>query len=316
MKFQCSFIVLFISILSTVLSCKTDGEFEGSEILTSSGNISFICAADINFRDNSLNPVGTLSFGEAVTLGESQREFEGITFQQITRQSTGQQGYIARQFISQKKCQTTAGPLPTINGKAICEFSWDQRKGYTDYAIWDNFRRLNYSSPDRAKNQTLVESGTQRIRGSLCEKAKFLKPCFDKAVAAPSNSLSQTFLNWAKQRGIPASRVLMAIAEQETHLGALKDQGTNGVGIVQIVTAFRSKSQLVPAADHRTWAGITHNILTNLDYSMRAAGVKILENRVNNVGDLAFYYNGNPALQHKYRANVSRFYTQLQQCGL
>lgn len=302
----------FVAMFFVVLSCKTfqnDQPFN-STLATAEGT-KYICGNEITLRSDDGKAIKYLPNNTSLKSLEETKEDNGHKYLKVEEASEGTIGWIATQFISDSECKAK---YPVINGAQICEYSWEQAKGYTDYVIWDNYRRVNYHNPDRGKTHTLVESGRQGGR-SLCQKAEFLKPCFYKAVASAKHPLALEFLSWSKRYSVKPERLLMAIAEQETKLGALKDQGVNGVGLNQIVTAFKSKNSLVSDNDHATWAGITHNILTNLDYSMRALGVKEMENGPGNIYNLALHYNGSSE-KHHYAKNVEKFYYSLRSCGL
>jgi hypothetical protein len=198
---------------------------------------------------------------------------------------------------------------------SVCVYSWEEKPGTTDYTTYDSYARRSYSKPDRPQNQTLIGSKSQLNR-SLCSKAKFLKSCFDKAVMSNNSASAKTFRSWAARKAVHPALALMAKAEQETKLGSLPDScsggNCNGIGIGQIITAFDENGKLLASRDRR-WEGITFNILTNLNYSVRVLADKTAQ--AGNLWDLAYRYNGS-GFARSYADKVVGYYSSLKGCGL
>ncbi|MEN9811272.1 MAG: hypothetical protein RLZZ488_2839 [Pseudomonadota bacterium] len=197
----------------------------------------------------------------------------------------------------------------------VCQYSWEEKPGTTDYTTYDSFARRSYSSPDRPQNRTLIGSKVQAVR-TMCQRAKFLKNCFEKAVIQNPSASAKNFRAWAGKRGIHPVLALMAKTEQETKMGSIPDScrggSCNGIGIGQIITAFDESGRVLSSSDRR-WDGITFNVLTNLNYSVRVLSDKT--SRAGSLWDLAYRYNGSNYAR-MYADKVVGFYSQLKSCGL
>lgn len=197
----------------------------------------------------------------------------------------------------------------------VCQYSWEEKPGTTDYTTYDSFARRTYASPDRPQNRTLIGSKVQAAR-SLCQRAKFLKKCFEKVVIQNPSAAAKNFRAWAGKRDVHAVLALMAKTEQETKMGSIPDScrggSCNGIGIGQIITAFDENGRVLSSSDRR-WDGITFNILTNLNYSVRVLSDKT--SRAGSLWDLAYRYNGSDVAR-RYADRVVGFYSQLKSCGL
>lgn len=198
---------------------------------------------------------------------------------------------------------------------SVCQYSWEQKPGTTDYTTYDSYARRNYPTPDRPQNRTLIGSRIQSTR-SLCQRAKFLKTCFDKAVMQNNSASAKTFRDWASRKGVHPVLALMAKTEQETKMGSLPDScrggSCNGIGIGQIITAFDENGKTLSSNDKR-WEGITFNVLTNLNYSVRVLSVKT--GQASSLWDLAYRYNGS-GLARSYADKVVGYYSNLKSCGI
>lgn len=301
-------------IVYTFSACKTVNK-SNSVVFSDDLDVNYICGDEVIARDDNLNFKFFLENGDKLQVTTTSQEKPPHVYINVIVQETGESIWVAEKYVKEEKCVSKSAMLPSIDGKKICAHTWEELKGYTDYSTWDNYRKIYYPEPDRTDSRTLVQSGRQGGLG-ICDKANFLKPCFEKAVKITESYLAEKFLHWSLEKGYSPVRILMALSEQETRLGAMGDDNDHGVGLMQIISAFKTKETLVPDNDNSTWAGITHNILTNLEYAMRAAGVKIMENDVDNLNDLAFYYNGNKYIQRKYAASVTDFYLKIKGCGL
>jgi len=197
----------------------------------------------------------------------------------------------------------------------FCQKSWEEAP-IMDYTTFDAYNNRSYATSSQPESATLIGSKEHKNR-TMCQRASVLKRCFEKAVNSSSEAAAKKFRNWANARRINPVLALMAKAEQETKLGILPDScsggSCNGIGIGQIITAIDRNGNSLSNGDPK-WRGVTHNILTNLAYSVRVVAAKT--DMSNSLWDLAFYYNGSPAHQNAYASNVVGFYGQLQKCGL
>ncbi|MEY3902172.1 MAG: hypothetical protein RL189_1478 [Pseudomonadota bacterium] len=211
--------------------------------------------------------------------------------------------------------EQAAASRAAADDPVVCQYSWEEKPGTTDYTTYDSFARRAYASPDRPQNQTLIGSKVQAVR-SVCQRAEFLKTCFEKAVIQNPSASAKNFREWAGKRGIHPVLALMAKTEQETKMGSIPDScrggSCNGIGIGQIITAFDENGRLLSNSDHR-WEGITFNVLTNLNYSVRVLSDKT--SRSGSLWDLAYRYNGS-IYARMYADKVVGFYSQLKSCGL
>lgn len=210
---------------------------------------------------------------------------------------------------------SSAAAPESSNSPVVCEYSWEEKPGTTDYTTYDSYARRNYSGADRSQGQTLIGSKSQAVR-SLCERARFLKKCFDRAVMNNESSSAKSFKNWAAKHGVHPALALMAKTEQETKMGSLPDTchgfTCNGIGIGQIITAIDENGRVLGSQDRR-WEGITFNILTNLNYSVRVLADK--SSRASSLWDLAYRYNGS-GYARMYADKVVGYYSNLKSCGL
>lgn len=220
-------------------------------------------------------------------------------------------------------CELTSGyvfsehiNIPQGSAGSYCAYSWEEKPGTTDYTTRDEYSNTVYSGADRPQSATLIGSSAHKSR-TMCQKAAVLKGCFQKAVLSSNQSAAVRFRNWAKSHNINPMLALMAKAQQETQLGSIGDncigRTCNGIGMGQIITAVDENGRIISDHDPR-WKGITHNILTNLTFSVRVISAKT--SRANSLWDLAYYYNGSPAHQNQYADKVTRYYRELQRCGL
>jgi hypothetical protein len=202
------------------------------------------------------------------------------------------------------------------SGSAYCQYSWEEKLGTTDYTTFDVYRGSSFSNPDRPQSQTLL-GNTDYAKKLMCQKAQLIKHCFRKAVLESNEVAAQRFRNWAAAKGVDPVLALMAKTQKETKLGTVKDScfygSCNGVGIGQIITAVDENGNSFGTSDAR-WVGITHNILTNLKYSVRVISLKT--GAAENLWKLAYLYNGHPVWKWSYASAVEQNYKDLKACGL
>lgn len=210
-----------------------------------------------------------------------------------------------------------------LGGETVCEYSWEERPGTTDYTLWDSYLKRNYPRPDRSQGKTLQGAKTLKSGDTvetLCHNARILKGCFAKANArAAYDPMGAGFLYWASERKVDPVLLRMAIAMQETNLGGLKDScsgaSCNGVGMNQVITIVTDSGYATNSGNRPEWAGITHNTLTNMKYGIRVLAMKISEREPRDIAALARFYNGSPHAA-EYARKVQRNYENLRtKCG-
>jgi hypothetical protein len=197
----------------------------------------------------------------------------------------------------------------------ICKFSWKEKPGYTDYTTRDEYDNTSAKNADRPQSKTLLGNSKHK-NSSLCQRAKRLKPCLTKVITNSNSRAANAFKKWASRVGVNPVTALLAKMQQETKIGKIKDTcrsgSCNGIGIGQIITAIAPNGASLSVSDRR-WKGITFNILTNLQYSVRVIKAKLP--RSGSLWDLAYFYNGSNAAS-SYANKVSDYYSQLKKCGL
>ena len=231
----------------------------------------------------------------------------------------------AKQDISSQPSGSMADQgVILIKNKTVCEFSWEERPGTTDYTLYDSYLGRNYSNPDRSAGSSLQGSNILRTGNTvetMCSNGKLLKGCFARAMQkAGADSLSTAYFTWAKSRGVDPTRLKMAIAMQETNLGGLDDScaggSCNGIGMNQIITIVTDSGESTNSSERPEWTGITHNVLTNMKYGIRVLALKIRSINPADIRSLARAYNGS-ATAAAYAEAVARNYNELQsKCGL
>jgi hypothetical protein len=202
----------------------------------------------------------------------------------------------------------------------LCAKSWEERPGTADYTTIDAqlvSRGLQAANRlDRPQSHTLRGWKPYAHLG-VCQRARLLKPCFEKAVLKSSDWGARRFRDWAKGRVDPI-RAHLALAEQETRLGGLDDvcvRGIcNGIGLLQIISAFNHEGKPL-ASDDPEWDGITHNVLTNITFSARVIASKLVH-EPEDLSSLAALYNGNPDLRALYAARVVKSYKAMKDCAI
>ncbi len=214
------------------------------------------------------------------------------------------------------------GGTIALGGETACEYSWEERPGTTDYTLWDAYLKRNYPRPDRRQADSL--QGSKILKSgdtveTLCHNARILKGCFAKANArAMQDPMGAGFLYWASERKVDPVLLRMAIAMQETNLGGLKDScsggSCNGVGMNQVITIVTDGGYATNSGNRPEWAGVTHNILTNMKYGIRVLAMKIMEREPRDIAALARFYNGSPHAA-EYARKVQRNYENLRACG-
>ncbi|MEI8025136.1 MAG: hypothetical protein WCI18_02195 [Pseudomonadota bacterium] len=239
-------------------------------------------------------------------------------------QQNTSQNRAAQDISSQPSGSNVDQGVIVIKNSTVCEFSWEERPGTTDYTLYDSYLGRNYSKPDRSAASSLQGSNILRAGNTvdtMCYNGKLLKGCFARAMQkAGADSLSTAFFTWAKNRGVDPTRLKMAIAMQETNLGGLSDScaggSCNGIGMNQVITIVTDSGETTNSSDRPEWTGITHNVLTNMKYGIRVLASKIRSNNPADIRSLARAYNGSSTAA-AYAEAVARNYSELQsKCGL
>ncbi len=214
----------------------------------------------------------------------------------------------------------STGPF---DGSNICQKSWEEAPGTTDYVLVDPATKKRASKADRAEAQTLQGAkaylGWNRGSDFICEKARIVKKCFTKAVVLSTEPSAVKFRTWAEAKGYDPALALMAKTQRETGMGVIPDScrgiNCNGIGIAQVITLIDDKGKDITTQIYSPlWAGITHNILTNLKYSVRVLSEKTKISK--DLWELAFNYNGSPQWQRAYADEVESNYKKLKACDL
>jgi hypothetical protein len=203
----------------------------------------------------------------------------------------------------------------------LCAASWEERPGTADYTARD----MRLASIGRERSVRLDRRHDATLRGSgrwagldMCGRARALEPCFVKGVLESDDWGAVVFRSWAQTKDVDPVRAHLAIAAQETLLGGLDDECSqgicNGVGLLQIVTALDALARPL-ASDSPSWRAITHNILSNVAFSARVLADKI-GFAPSDLRGMAWHYNGNPKKRSTYASRVVASYEELERCDL
>ncbi|NBO38168.1 hypothetical protein EBU99_06265 [bacterium] len=215
-------------------------------------------------------------------------------------------------------------PQPVVEelpkAPTYCVYSWEERPGTADFTAQNRrlnslLKSVNYPL-DRPQESTLLANKDFQSLDT-CGRARFLKACFQKIVFESSAPAAQTFRTWAQGRVRPLE-AHMAIVMKESRLGLWHDEcwkgQCKGVGIARVKVA-RSTSGKRIAREDVVWRGITHNILTNLQFSLRMLAVKAAAGP-SDLYQLAYLYNGLPGKQERYALDVDKYYKELLDCRI
>lgn len=234
-----------------------------------------------------------------------------------------------------------------------CEFTWKQKPGYADYTLYDTTEKrvvkgIKSDGSARKFSDTLQDDGRIGHEDSrksvlsqfghpkeagyssatMCTNARIMKKCFVKAIEHDKNSAKgsreREFYDWLDKHNYSQMLFRMAISARETFLGGRLDDGNSGVGPMQVITAIDEKGSVLSNGDSR-WTGITVNVLTNMEYSSRVFGDKVLISpSIPNIYHLAAAYNQGsyiPSGEYhsetvKYADDVKTLYEDLKKCGI
>lgn len=225
----------------------------------------------------------------------------------------------ARELPEAKKArseqQETVNKAPTY-----CIFSWDERPGTADFST-RNERLASLSRPlsyplDRSESASLLKVSEFQAM-DMCTRARFLKKCFQRVILESDTPAAQSFRAWSLGRVRPVE-AHMAFVMKESRLGLWGDQcwkgKCNGVGIAKVTKARTPAGRWIHA-DDPLWKGIAHNIITNLDFSLRLLAESTVAGPTD-LYSLAYVYNGKPGTQERYALDIDRYYKELLACQL
>lgn len=208
--------------------------------------------------------------------------------------------------------------LPKV--PTYCIYSWDERPGTADFSTRNQrFVSLGQSTSywiDRDESDSLLRS-REFQNFDMCSRARFLKKCFQRVILESDSPAAQTFRAWSLGRVRPIE-AHMAFVMKESRLGLWPDQcwkgQCKGIGIAKVTRARTTSGRLLAPSDSM-WNGITHNIITNLDFSLRQIAEKTTSGPTD-LYALAFLYRGKSRMQERYAMDVDRYYKELIACQL
>jgi hypothetical protein len=203
-----------------------------------------------------------------------------------------------------------------IDSTGICKYSWSEKPGYADYTMHDKYSKTSVPSKHgRSQANSLI--GNKTLPKDLCKRTKALMSCFEK-VFEGNDPQMKAFLNWAKKLRYDPIRIMLALSYQETKSGQIEDKcygkNCNGIGLMQIITAIGKDGKIISNSSPE-WKGITHNVKTNIEYSIRVLSSKVKSLGPSTLYDLARDYNGS-GTKHKYAKAVTGYYDKLKACGV
>jgi hypothetical protein len=232
-----------------------------------------------------------------------------------------------------EKSAAAAEKLPGLPGNAAqeiseralkaptyCIYSWDERPGTADFTTQNrrlqSLRKSATYFVDRRESESLLRS-KEFQNMDTCSRARFLKKCFQRVILESDSPAAQAFRAWSLGRVRPVE-AHMAFVMKETRLGLWPDDCWNGrckgVGIAKVATARTPAGRTVFDTDP-LWHGITHNIMTNLEFSLRNIADKTNAGATD-LYALAFLFNGKARTQERYALDVDRYYKELLACNL
>ncbi|MEY3903696.1 MAG: hypothetical protein RL189_3002 [Pseudomonadota bacterium] len=207
-----------------------------------------------------------------------------------------------------------------VEAPTYCIYSWDERPGTADFTTQNkrlqSLRRSANYFVDRKEAESLLRS-REFQNMDTCSRARFLKRCFQRVILESDSPAAQAFRAWSLGRVRPVE-AHMAFVMKETRLGLWPDDCWNGrckgVGIAKVASARTPAGRTVFETDP-LWHGITHNIMTNLEFSLRNIADKT-NGGATDLYALAFLYNGKARTQERYALDVDRYYKELLACNL
>lgn len=225
----------------------------------------------------------------------------------------------ARELPESKKMR---GELeePVIKPPTYCIFSWDERPGTADFST-RNERLASLSKPltyplDRPDSAALVRVPEFQAM-DMCMRAQFLKKCFQRVILESDTPAAQSFRAWSLGRVRPVE-AHMAFVMKESRLGLWSDQcwkgQCKGVGIAKVTKARTAAGRWI-APEDPLWQGIAHNILTNLEFSLRLLAESTVAGPTD-LYSLAYLYKGKSGAQERYALDIDRYYKELLGCQL
>lgn len=207
-----------------------------------------------------------------------------------------------------------------VQAPTYCIYSWDERPGTADFTTQNRrLQSLRQSATyylDRKESESLLRK-KEFQNMDTCTRARFLKKCFQRVILESDSPAAQAFRAWSLGRVRPVE-AHMAFVMKETRLGLWPDDCWNGrckgVGIAKVAQARTPAGRMVIGTDP-LWHGITHNIMTNLKFSLRNIAEKT-KSGATDLYALAYLYNGKLRTQERYALDVDRYYKELLSCNL
>lgn len=207
-----------------------------------------------------------------------------------------------------------------IKAPTYCIYSWQEQPGTADFSTQNqklaSLRRPIGYPVDRQERDALT--GSREFHNmDVCNRARFLKKCFQKVILDSDSPAAQTFRGWAMGRVRPVE-AHMAFVMKESRLGLWPDTCWNGkctgVGFARVREARTAAGRLF-AENDTIWRGIVHNILTNLEFSLRAIAEKTKEGPID-LHSLAYMYAGKSKMRDRYALDVDKYYRDLVGCQI
>jgi hypothetical protein len=207
-----------------------------------------------------------------------------------------------------------------VKAPTYCIYSWEEQPGTSDFSTFNGTTsslRMAVNYPlDRLEKDALT--GSREFHNmDVCGRARFLKRCFQKVILDSDSAAAQTFRAWAMGRVRPVE-AHMAFVMKESRLGLWPDNcwkgKCSGVGIARVKEARTAAGRLFAVRDP-VWRGISHNILTNLEFSLRLLAEKSKEGPLD-LHSLAFIYAGKSKKRDRYALDVDKYYRDLVSCQI
>lgn len=207
-----------------------------------------------------------------------------------------------------------------VKAPTYCIYSWQELPGTADFSTLNSkFSSLRLPSNyplDRPENDAL--SGSREFHNlDVCGRARFLKRCFQKVILDSESVSAQVFRAWALGRVRPVE-AHMAFVMKESRLGLWPDRcwkgNCAGIGFAKVKDAATAAGRKIAAQD-TVWRGLAHNILTNLEYSLREIAEKTKEGAVD-LYSLAYTFAGKSRTRDRYALDVDKYYRELVACQI
>ncbi|MFZ9519285.1 MAG: hypothetical protein ACO3A4_02305 [Silvanigrellaceae bacterium] len=209
---------------------------------------------------------------------------------------------------------------PPVKAPTYCIYAWDERPGTADFSTRNErlaslSRNVTYplDRPDSAALLRVPEFQAM----DMCTRARFLKKCFQRVILESDSPAAQGFRAWSLGRVRPVE-AHMAFVMKESRLGLWGDQcwkgQCKGVGIAKVSKARTPAGRWI-VDDDPLWFGIAHNIMTNLEFSLRLLAESASAGPTD-LYSLAYLHNGKSGVQERYALEVDKYYKELLGCQL